>query len=164
MAAADGVDPGEGLRCRARDGGTRRGSVAPRLGVPCRRRASCGGASALRAEGRGRKAWVCSVTPGASLSGDVAGVHNMPYYYGTTFTPNGKQRNLHLTGQVAALHGRDECILVSSPSGVCARVAVMDLVDVSSMSRFESHLLLASSNELTMNSKIVKHRIFFKKL
>ena len=78
----DGVDPDDGLPCRARDGGTRHGSAAPHFVVPCRWPASCGGASLLHGEGLGCKACICSATPGACLSGDIAGVHNIPYYTG----------------------------------------------------------------------------------
>ena len=76
----DGVDPDDGLPCRARDGGTRHGSAAPHLVVPCRWPASCGGASLLHGKGLGCKACICSATPGACLSRDIAGIHNIPYY------------------------------------------------------------------------------------
>jgi rhodanese-related sulfurtransferase len=59
--------------------------------------------------------------------GHVAGARNVPYYL--SVTPRGKVKNDHFVEQVAALHRREDHIVVGCRSGVRSRLAAADLVD-----------------------------------
>ncbi|KAM3297396.1 hypothetical protein ACQJBY_039332 [Aegilops geniculata] len=58
--------------------------------------------------------------------GHVAGARNVPYYL--SVNPHGKERNLDFVDQVAALHSKQDRLLVGCRSGVRSRLATADLV------------------------------------
>ncbi|VAI41138.1 unnamed protein product [Triticum turgidum subsp. durum] len=58
--------------------------------------------------------------------GHVAGARNVPYYL--SVNPHGKERNLDFVDQVAALHSKQDRLLVGCRSGVRSRLAAADLV------------------------------------
>ena len=61
-------------------------------------------------------------------AGHVAGARNVPYYL--SVAPRGRpERNPHFVDQVAALHGKEDRIVVGCRQGVRSRLAVADLVD-----------------------------------
>ena len=60
--------------------------------------------------------------------GHVAGARNVPYYL--SVTPHGRpEKNGRFVDQVAALHGKEDCLIVGCRSGVRSRLAAADLVD-----------------------------------
>ncbi|XP_047070436.1 thiosulfate sulfurtransferase 16, chloroplastic-like [Lolium rigidum] len=60
--------------------------------------------------------------------GHVAGARNVPYYL--SVTPHGRpEKNDRFVDQVAALHGKDDRLIVGCRSGVRSRLAAADLVD-----------------------------------
>ena len=60
--------------------------------------------------------------------GHVAGARNVPYYL--SVTPHGRpEKNDRFVDQVAALHGKEDRIVVGCRQGVRSRLAVADLVD-----------------------------------
>jgi rhodanese-related sulfurtransferase len=59
--------------------------------------------------------------------GHVAGARNVPYYL--SVTPHGRpEKNDRFVDQVAALHGKDDRLIVGCRSGVRSRLAAADLV------------------------------------
>lgn len=60
--------------------------------------------------------------------GHVAGARNVPYYL--SVTPHGRpEKNDRFVEQVAALHGKEDRLIVGCRSGVRSRLAAADLVD-----------------------------------
>uniref|UniRef100_A0ACD5UM10 Uncharacterized protein n=1 Tax=Avena sativa TaxID=4498 RepID=A0ACD5UM10_AVESA len=61
-------------------------------------------------------------------AGHVAGARNVPYYL--SVTPHGRpEKNDRFVDQVAALHGKEDRLIVGCRSGVRSRLAAADLVD-----------------------------------